>query len=346
MPNIHRLLTLSLTALIVGAGSLSAVLTDPVGYATLRIAGTGGHVDRAQTYLATPLLGSVVETGTIIGTQEFALDLEIEKSAADQPDSAAAAAPSRESYAGTHYLQIIEGPRTGYHVEIAGGDAAGVRTAQDVSGLLQAGDSYVIRPYSTLGRIFGTRNESGRLQAAERPAAADHVFVPDPESGRLAGYYFHQTASGRIVLTHLDGQPAESDPILYPGSGFMISRIAEKDSFLIDSGAVQPHAAIIPLETGVNFIASVFPTDTSLAAFFGPDGGGLSPQDRIALPGPYGSQSHYRLLRGADAEAPVWLSEDPQSPAASEAIIPAGSVIIVYRQGPPLNLKLERFFEL
>lgn len=318
----------------------AATQTDPVGYATLRIAGTGGELNRAETYLATPMLGGAVESGTIAHIDGSTLHLKL----SEQSKKANRATPlARNSYAGTHYLQIVKGPRAGYHAELAGGGSEFLQTTQDLSSLLQAGDAYIVRPYATLTRILGTNNQYARLQTAATFAEADQIFIPDPQSGQLAAYFFREQTDAAPALAHREGRIVETEPILYPGSGFMIRRIAKEDTALISTGHVQSHAAIIPVEKGINFIASTFPVETTLAEFFEIDAGALAEGDYVALPREYGGQDQYAITR--TAEGLRWHPHG-DAPSADRAKIPVGSVLILYRQGEAFNLHLKRPFDL
>jgi len=319
---------------------LTAATTDPIGYTAQRIAGTRGQFDRARTYLATPMLGSAIETGVIDRIDGTTLHLQLSEASIE----ATGGKPlQRGTYADTHYLQISKGPRAGYHVALAGGGAHTLQLSQDLSALLQPGDAYQVRPYATLGSVLGPKNQAAALHTAPTFGQADQIFIPDPQSGRLAAYYFQQRADGPVTLAHSNGSPSESDPILYPGSGFMISRIAEKDAYFNHVGDVQTHAAVIPVETGLNFVAFTFPVDTTLAKFFGPQSGGLSEEDSVILPREFGAQDQYRIRHTPDG--PRWLPEG-DAPPADQAKVPVGSVVILNRQGEPFNLRLERPFEL
>jgi hypothetical protein len=284
------------------------------------------------------MLGSAVETGVIDHIEGTTLHLSRKTEKAAQ-----SVQPDRSTYAGTHYLQIYKGPRAGYHADLAGGDDDTLRTTHDLSSLIKPGDAYQIRPYVTLSKVLGPQNQAARLQAAANFDQADQIYIPDPQSGELAAYYFRHQPDGQLTLAHRDGRPVATDPILYPGSGFMISRIAEQDTYITQTGNVQTHAAIIPIETGVNFIASTFPVDTTLAGFFGPQARGLAEQDTVHLPREFGLQDQYRLAHSANG--PHWLPLG-DAPPADKAKIPAGSVVILHRQGEPFNLRLERPFDL
>ena len=303
-----------------------AVETSPVGFTAQRIAGTGGQFERARTYLATPFQGRAIETGVI----ELIDGATLHVRRSESSDGGEREKPlQRSTYADTHYLQITEGPRAGYHVGIVAGDAHTLQLSQDLSGLLKPDGTYHVRPYVTLFHVLGRHNESASLHAAHTFDQADQIYIPDPQSGQLAAYYYRQLAEEAPVLAHRNGQPVEKAPILYPGSGFMISRIAEDDAHLIHSGDVQTHAAVIPVETGVNFIASTFPVDTSLAELFGENLGGLSEGDAVLLPREFGIQDPYRVVRSAGALR--WLPHG-DAPPADQAKIPAGSVVILHRQ--------------
>ena len=316
-----------------------ALETSPVGFTAQRIAGTGGQFARARTYLATPFQGRAVETGVIGRIDGATLHVQHSESSAEgEPEKPF----QRSTYADTHYLQITKGPRVGYHVGIVAGDAHTLQLSQDLSGLLKPGDAYRVRPYMTLFHVLGRHNESASLHAAPAFDQADQIYIPEPQSGQLAAYYYRQQAEEAPVLAHRDGQPVEKAPILYPGSGFMISRIAEDDARLMHSGDVQNHAAVIPVETGVNFIASTFPVDTTLAELFGPRLGGLSEGDAVHLPREFDIQAPYRVVRSAGALRWLPLGD---APPAVQARIPVGSVVILQRRGGPFNLRLERPFD-
>jgi uncharacterized protein (TIGR02597 family) len=344
--------TLAAAALLVSLVShaapdqYSVISTTPVGYKEIHIAGAAslGGTGRARTYLAVPLLNSAVETGKILTLEGHTLHLR-PKLSDDEKDTV-----SRATYPDTHYLEITKGPHTGTTLDIAAADASTIRTHQDLADFLQSGDAYAIRPHTTLQQIFSASRLP--LQAASTPAEADHILIPDAHSGQLAAYYYTTaTPDGLPALSHLNGRLVTSSPILYPGSGFIVSRIGQADVSIISTGSVQPHAAIIPIEAGINLIASSFPVDTSLAQFFGKDGGGLqaegegAPPDTVGIPQGFGQVNQYALQKTA-AGAVAWVSQSNGAPTAEDVKIPAGSVLIVQRHGAPFNLKQARPFDL
>jgi len=304
-----------------------------VGFNTATVCGTSGIVDRETTFLATPLVRREIWSGSFAELDgrrlrpayPFAADEELQEGE-------------------TYYLEVTSGPREGYEMSVEAWTGGTFLTYRDFSGVVEPGESFALRPYPTLQQVFGSGADC-RLHAGPDREKADHVLIPDPESGRMETYFPRVLDSGKVVWCGSDGLLVETSPVLAPGSGVIVRRVAEDDVRIVVSGDVTPHVAIISVEPGMNLIASGFPVDATLDSMFGPDGGGLvagsSPADAdsVSVPRPYGGmRTFFRKI--AAAGGPGRFSPDAPGEQGDTVIAEPGEVVLVHRtQGPAFNLK-------
>lgn len=321
------------SGLLISANATS-VTTDPVGYITLQINGTGGEGSSAFSFLSVPMHSAIDAQSTIasFGTSSI---------------TASSADWTVDEFAATHFVQIVSGPNEGIAATITANTSDTLTTAEDLSTLLAGGESFAIRKYTTIADVFGPENEAGLVGGANA-GAADNILIPDGAGG--FGFYYYKNA-GLIGGTgwRSSASPSidEANKILPFGEGFLVRRIASEDISLVVTGSVIVNDSIIPFESGINWAAPVAPKTYTIADFFGPNnevglvgGANAGAADNILLPDGSGGYLFFYFKNAGLIGGTGWRSSaSPSIDEADRILAQPGSLFILNRsQGGPFNL--------
>lgn len=309
-----------------------AVTTDPVGYVTVQINGTGGEGSSAFSFLSVPMHGAIDAQSTIASFGTSSITASSSDWTADQ-------------FAATHFVQIVSGPNEGIAATITANTSDTLTTAEDLSTLLAGGESFAIRKYTTIADVFGPANEAGLVGAAG-VGLADNILVPDGAGGFEFYYYKNGGLGGTGWRSSASASIDEANKILPFGEGFLVRRIASEDISLVVTGSVIANDSLIPFESGVNWAAPVAPKTYTIAEFFGPNneaglvgaaGAGLA--DNILLPDGSGGYLFF-YYKNAGLGGTGWRSSASASiNEADRILVEPGSLFIVNRsQGDAFNL--------
>lgn len=238
-----------LTALVIGSATAQESVSKPVGYETIDyVAGFN--------YLGIRLHEAPVSSGETA---------DVAGSTITVADGVADALAEGETY----IFEVSSGDAVGGISVIDSFDADGdtLVLVDDLSANLVTGDSFTIRPASSLETVFGPA-ESDTLAAAAAPGQADQVWVPNATGGfdKYYKYSFFGSAEWRNVDTDAVVDPAAVD-LIYTDA--IILQALAADSLVV-SGSVKLDDTGIVLADGFNYVGSVYPVGANLDSFFGP----------------------------------------------------------------------------
>jgi hypothetical protein len=237
----------ALACLTASQAAFAQVYTTPVGYHTQSL--TTGY-NLIGIALQEPIVTSGVLTGVGSGTV-----------------TNSAATFSSSLPAGTYILEITSGAQSGAIQVFSSYTNTTITTPDDMAqeGVL-AGDSYKIRPVSTISKIFGANNEAGLL-ASDTAAAADIIWVPTGGGAydqyyRNSGLVIGQTVIVPPSWQTIGGASAGNTPLIYT-DGMFIQRKGGNLNLVI-SGEVKTTSTRVVLPTGFTIVGSGFPAGSTL----------------------------------------------------------------------------------
>jgi uncharacterized protein (TIGR02597 family) len=334
---IHMKKPLKTLALLSGAALLASsnltaetVSTDPVGYVTITVNGTGGAGSSAVSVVGVPLENAIAASGAL----NSVLGDTLTSNAANWLAGA---------FASSHYLQVTSGANAGVSVAIAGNDVTTLTTEQDISSLLVGDESYVIRAYTTLADVFGSANEAG-IGSGANSTDADELLIYNGTGFDI--YYYQEGApfGGEGWRASVNAfTDASATPLPY-GAALIIKRKQDADVFVVVSGSVLATDSFVPVENGVNWVSGANPIEYTLASYFGTDGGSLlsgpnsSEADEILVPKDGGGFDVYYFQEGAAFGGVGYRSSVNAFADASSAVLASvGKGFVLKRKGSAYN---------
>lgn len=170
--------------------------------------------------------------------------------------------------ANSHYVEIVSSTNpnaVGLYTDIVSHTADTLTTADNISPVLQGGETIVIRRHKTVASIFGPANEAGLGQGASSESDTISVLTPG-NSASFSSFYYRSggglggTGWRSIANPFVD----ESDRPLKIGEGLLIQRKQGTPIDIVIDGYVHEGPLQIPLKTGYNLVDPVAPiTDQS-----------------------------------------------------------------------------------
>ncbi len=169
--------------------------------------------------------------------------------------------------AGSYILEVTSGPQNGAIQLFSTYTNTSITTTDDLqaSGVV-TGNTYKIRPATTINSIFGANNESG-LQQSGSSANADIIWVPNSVGG-YDRFYRNQglVVGGNIIVAPswqtVAGVEAGNTPLVFT-DGMFIQRKGSATSLVL-TGEVKSTVTRVPVLSGFNIVASGFPVGTTL----------------------------------------------------------------------------------
>ena len=337
-------------ALLSGAALLSAlsaqpVSTDPVGYSTITLPANGGSGE-SVSFVSIPLLNSAEFSGSIESLVTAEQKIVI---------SNAAFTPSEFVTGGTYHVEITSGETTeGMIATIIANDASSitVHASEDITPSLVGGESLKVRKYRTIGDVFGSTNSAGLISGVDNNfTAADTILLPNSSGGYDTYFYnVHSTVSlftGWRKTTALTVD-AEGE-VLSPTMGFLVKHKSNTPLSVVLTGEVQVNSFEIPINTGTNFLASAYPTDTTIADIFGSSNeaglvagadNNFSSADTILVPNPSGGyDTYFYNVHSTVSLFTGWRKTTALTVDASNTLISTGtSSMLVKRVGSGFDL--------
>ncbi|NQU11459.1 hypothetical protein HQ590_11750 [bacterium] len=302
------------------------VYTEPVGFISLEVDGTGGVISNQFSFLGLGMTAITAARGVISSAAGTVLT-----------DSGSTWVDDAFNNAnGAHYIELTAGTGAGVTDDIidTSGSGHSVTTAADLSPLVVPGTTtYRIRRHWTLAGLFGATNDTGLLSGNSAPES-DLVVVFDPVAQAYASYYYRTNAGWR---TSIDAFTDVSTNRLYLDRGLIVKRQIPSSVTIKLSGAVKLGPTSIPVESGTNFIGNVYPTtNLTLVAsglYTGDSNTGVAPgtsaagADTVLIWNGTGYDTYY-YRTGAG-----WRSAADAFTDRGDTPLPIGGSIVVKRKG-------------
>ena len=245
------------TLLMASFGLLQAqtVSTDPVGYVTLTINGTGGTASEAYSYLGVPLHLASSTSGSISNVTGATI-------------SSSGQSWTENAYANTHYILITSGSNAGINTTITSNTSDTLTTADDISSFLSGDETFSVHEYNTIANVFGAANESG-LDGGSSAGNADKILI-QTATGFNTYYYKNAGLLGGTGWRSSTSTITDaSNTVIAPGAGIIVVRSQTDDINLVISGSVYSSDAITPVEAGYNWKTASIPVTLTLSGLFG-----------------------------------------------------------------------------
>ena len=252
----------SAVSVLLGVGTMASaqtVTTDPVGFITLTVAGTGQGGATALSFkglgLARPVEFQGVATGSTTNTITSS--------------NAAWTAGQFSPGNGPYYVEII-GASTAVGVgtmyDITGNTTTQLTVAQDfATGLAGTLPTFRIRKHWTIASVFGATNQAG-LQGGTS-TTADTILVYSSAAASYDTYYYSTKGLAGTGWRKAGGGGADqAATILYPDDGLLIRRSQSGNVNLVLMGAVKTGQTSFPVVPGLNILANPFAAPMTLGS--------------------------------------------------------------------------------
>ena len=256
-------------ALIFGVATQSsfAQTTDPVGFTTLSIAGTGGTQASAVSFLGL----SMARPTAFRAVAETVSGTTLTCSAATWTDNQYASTP-----APGYYLEVFSGAKAGLMSQIVSCNAAAkmLTVADNLQnlGVETTNVTFKVRPNWSIGTVFGATNNvavdatSGQATGLVSGATASRADLVLLYNENTLGYdqYFYSTGTNSWQQVGGDGSEQATAPI-HIHEGVLIKRKGATNLTVSLNGEVKLGQTIVPITSagaaaGFNFRSNVYPS--------------------------------------------------------------------------------------
>ena len=235
------------------ANAQTTATTDPVGFITLNVLGTGGVGSNKISYQGLGLTRPVEYQGSAETVGASSLT-DNEATWTDGQFNAGA-----EKY----FVELTSGAGAGTTYDIATTTAATktITTVQPLAGAAN-GNTFKIRKHHTPASTFGPANEAGLGGGSS--TTADQILV---WNGTGYDIYFYSTGGLTGVGWRKAGSGASNfaNAILYPEDGLVVKRLQNANVPVILMGAVKTGQTSIPVGVGINIFGNVYAAPMTLA---------------------------------------------------------------------------------
>ncbi len=341
-------LACAITAPLLQTASAATATTDPVGFVTMNIAGTGGAAGGKISFKALGLTQAVVYQGsaeTVVVNTKSLTDNE-----ATWTDN------QFNGVNGFYYVEIVRpagqvtaapGEGTTYDIATTTAGTKTITTVQPLAATLVNGAVFKIRKHWTIASVFGATNSAG-LGGGDDPTTADLVQIWT-NNGAISGFstYFYQVAptfaGGTGWRSPNDVFADASSVRIYPDDALVITRINSAAVNVVVMGAVKTGQSSIPVQQGVNILSNVYSAPMTLASSAlqasGLTGGDDSTTaDQVQIWNGTGYLSYYYQIAPAFAGGTGWRSpNDVFADAGATEIAVGTSIIIRHNFGTAFN---------
>jgi uncharacterized protein (TIGR02597 family) len=340
--NSLRLAAAVALASVGGSFAQTTATTDPVGFITLNIAGTGGASSNKLSFTGLGMTRPVEYQGSAeaIGTNTVT-------------DNEATWTHNQFNGAnGAYYLEIASGPGAGTTYDITGTSAANKRItlAQNLAAGVAAPVSFKVRKHWTIATVFGENNEVG-LAGGDEASVSDQILLH--VAGTFKAYYYQVApagAGGTGWRGASDAFANASGTVIYPDDAVIIRRIQSSNIPVTLLGSVKIGQTSIPVSAGVNFFGNVAAAPFTLGSsqlYTGNSSTGLvggdepSTSDQVLLWNGSGYTTYYYQVAPASAGGTGWRNPSNVFADVSGTQVPVGSGFVVKRSnGAAFDWKL------
>jgi hypothetical protein len=305
--------------------------TDPVGFITLNIAGTGGAGGNKVSFKGLGLTQPVVYQGSAetvnVGTKSFT---DNEATWTDNQFNGTNGAYFLEIVRPTGQATAAPGEGQTYDIATTVASARTVTTVQSLDPAIVNGAVFKIRKHWTIGSVFGPNNEAG-LGGGDI-TSADQILIYNGIG--YDTYYFYDDGVDKVWL---DGNGALAvNKTIYPDDGLVIKRAQSAAVNVVLMGAVKTGQTSFPIQAGLNIVSNIYAAPMTLGssglytgnAATGVAGGDITSADQVLIFNGTGYNTYYFYDDGVDQ---VWL--DGNGAVATNVAIPVGTSFIVKRKG-------------
>ncbi len=230
--------------------------TDPVGFITLALAGTGGATASALSFAGLGLTRPVEYQGNAesVGANS------ITDNEATWTDS------QFNGASGAYFVEITSGTGAGTTYDVSATVAATktLTFTQNLGVGVASGATFKIRKHWTIGSIFGSANEAG-LQPGNA-SSADQVLV---YNGSTYDTYYFSNAGGLVGNGWRKvggGSTDRSATTVYPDDGMIVQRSQSAAVNVVLMGAVKTGQTSIPVLSGLNITGNVYAANMTLSS--------------------------------------------------------------------------------
>ena len=236
------------------ASAQTTAFTDPVGYITLNVAGTGGTGSSKLSFAGLGLTRPVEYQGSAESVGANTLTDNEATWTNDQFNGSA----------GAYYVEIASGAGAGTTYDVTATNAATktITLAQNLSGAV-AGVSFKVRKHWTVGSVFGATNEAGI--GGGNSTTADQILIWDPTTSGYKIYFYQTSGLGGTGWRRLGVAGDAGGAIIYPDDAVIVRRLQNSNVGVVLLGAVKTGPTSVPVSSGVNFVGNVYAAPLTLA---------------------------------------------------------------------------------
>lgn len=235
--------------------------TDPVGFITLAVTGTGGTVASQLSFRGLGLTRAVEYQGTAESFTTTTLT-DNEATWADNQFNGAA---------GAYFVEItsVNGSTTAaavgttYDITATSDGSNSITTGQSLAGGLTAPIGFKIRKHWTIASVFGAANEAG-LQGGPDSSSADQILVFNGTG--YDTFYYQQSFLGTGWRNAANPGADASGTRFYPEDGLIIKRQQSSTVNVVLMGAVKTGQTSIPISVGTNIVGNVYGAPMTLGS--------------------------------------------------------------------------------
>jgi uncharacterized protein (TIGR02597 family) len=318
-------LSLGITAF----GAPMSAATDPVGFVTLTVPGTGS--------------GSAADSA--LSFKSLALARPVEYQGNAEEVGPATITDLDSSWTSNQF----NGPGNACYLEITGPEnAAGIGTTYDILSLnrttqtltlaqnlasgVTAGATFRIRKHWTIASVFGASNEGG-LTGGDG-SSADTIRI-HRGGGVYDTYIYSLVASGwrKLDANGAILAPDEANAIVYPDDGLLINRRQALAANVVLMGAVKTGKASYPVLPGLNIVGNPFAAPIKLGdsgLYPGLVGGNASTADQVKIFNGTGYDTYFYSTGGAAGIG--WRKTGAGATEQNDVEIPVGTSVLIQRR--------------
>lgn len=235
------------TSLLPNTAEAQSAVSNVHGVQKVTLTGGGNSNLISTPFVHAPVLTSRV--ATVSGTQ---ITLE-------------ATLPTSVTLAGAYYVDVQSGSGNGRMTDIVSVASQTITCADDLSAVVAVGDSVSLRKIPTIDDAFGADNKFGFKSSADGdPTGCDLVYVMDPESKILGGYFYVAIEGYEGWYDAVTLNPSGSIK-MYPENG-VLTKIEGPNVIITNLGEVKNTVTNVAVFPGANFIAIKNPLSSVTAA--------------------------------------------------------------------------------
>ncbi len=214
---VSRSLVASLFVAAISTLSAQSVVTDPVGFTTLTVAGKPGAA-RGFTYIALNMFRPTAYRSSVVTVSAPGSNtvLTFPAGSFTVNQFATGTAPNY-----SHFIEIANGSTAGVLSDVVSNDTTSITLSEDISAMVTAGTTQIkVRPHWTFATAFGANNSAG-FQGSNTPTNADALQLLNASTNTFTNY-FYSTLNNRWQTGGVDA----SNVIIRPDQCVQVERKA------------------------------------------------------------------------------------------------------------------------